>query len=523
MPRASEYLLDIDALNGDGHATTVRLGTCGYVTSPADSPADTVYLSALSDPGDFERHLFGEGKTIGSGSQAGAGSIAVANADAELDDWMSFTLDGRPFILRRIDSPQSTYASAEIVQTGVIETLDSSSGMVSFQLVVHDRNKALDRPIQTNRYAGTTTSGAAAVLTEGNADLKDQQKPLRFGKNLNVEPAPVNVYDRIFQVSDGAVTSISPFDGRVALISAGNFASAASLKTALTSSTGIKTGEYGTVLSAGLFGVRFSSNFPLTADVVEGSSNKPGSVARRILERFGLIAGTDFNAASFTALDTAAPFDVGASATDDETCGSVLGRVLASVGAWLAPDELGVFRVGRFLGPAATSVSTITEPEIITGSSTDTVEILGNPDTDGVPVWRVSVTWAPIGTVQDSSQVAACVDDATKSFVAIEKRQAVASNAAVPSLHPQAGELAVETLLTTQADALAVANTLLGLYGVQRRAVRLRMRREDVDFALGDTVKITLSRLGFENGVRMVAIGRRDIRALEQVELIFWG
>ncbi len=34
MPRASEYLLDIEALDADGEAVTVRLATCPYVHSP---------------------------------------------------------------------------------------------------------------------------------------------------------------------------------------------------------------------------------------------------------------------------------------------------------------------------------------------------------------------------------------------------------------------------------------------------------------------------------------------------------
>ncbi len=158
---------------------------------------------------------------------------------------------------------------------------------------------------------GPTTSGDDPDLTEGNADLEGQIKPRIFGSVLNIEPKPVNPFNRIFQASVGPVNSITPFDGRAPLVAAGNFASAGTLKTNLTTGTAIKTGQYGTVLGSGLIGVRNSSDMPLTCDVVEGASSKPGAVAKRILQTFGMIGGVDFDTASFDALDVAAPYDLG--------------------------------------------------------------------------------------------------------------------------------------------------------------------------------------------------------------------
>ncbi len=176
----------------------------------------------------------------------------------------------------------------------------------------------------------------------------------------------------------------------------------------------------------------------------------------------------------------------------------MLGKVLQSVGAWLTVDALGVFSVGRFMGPAGSPVATFVDGDLLSD-----IEILGNPDFDAVPVWRVIVTWGPIGLVQDSSQVKNCVDDPTKAFVAAETRSVTAQDDDVHAEHELAVELTVDTLLTTQADAQAVADHLLALYSVPRRAVRFTARREDAEgLKKGDTIRLELSRLLTSNDMR---------------------
>lgn len=519
MPRAAEYLLDIEALDADGDPVTVRLATCPYWTRNSDTPASVEYVEAIADPGDFEVNLFGENETMGT-SSTGTGKIVVVNTTKEFDVWMDYVLDGRPFTLRRIDDPGLPFSAAQIVQVGFIESLDTTNATDHFDLVIHDRMKELQRPLLTARYAGTTTSGDDPDLTEGNDDLKGQIKPRIFGSVFNIEPKPVNVYNRMFQVSVASVTSIVAYDGRVPLVSAGNFASAGTLKTNLTTGTAIKTAQYGTVLNAGLLGVRNSSDMPLTCDVVEGASSKPGAVCKRILVAYGMVAGVDFDGASFDALDVAAPYDVGIMVDDDSTCLDVLGRVLKSVGAWLTTDALGVFSVGRFMGPGTPVKTFGTDDDDVLGD----LEILGNPDFDAVPVWRVVLTWGLIGLVQDSSQVkAGCVDEATKAFVAVQSRTVTAADSSVLAEHELAAELSddrVQTLLTHQADAQAVADHLLALYSVPRRAVRWTIRREDLTFGW-DTIRLELSRL--LTGNDMVVIGMRERRKDQQVDLIVWG
>ncbi len=88
-------------------------------------------------------------------SRTGTGAIVVVNTSTDFDGWMDLILDGRPFTMRRIADPGLPFSAAQIIQVGVIESLDSTSAMEKFELVIHDRMKVLDRPLLTERYAGT--------------------------------------------------------------------------------------------------------------------------------------------------------------------------------------------------------------------------------------------------------------------------------------------------------------------------------------------------------------------------------
>lgn len=517
---SSVYLLDIEAVDADGDPLVIRIGTCGYVTSPMDVPANTTYLNAISDPGDFTVSIFGDGQTMGQ-AHAGYGNITVVNVDGFFDSWVEADgpkLDGRRYTLRRLDDASSSYSTAEIVATGVVDSLRTNSGLRSLEIAIFDRFKELDQPLQTTRYAGTTTSGAMAQA-EGNEDLKDQVKPLCFGTNINIPGVPANVYDPMYQFSDGPVTDIVFYDGRVPMTLGGSYATLGTLLTALTTDAGLKIAEWGKSLSLGIAAFRASSDYPVTADITEGSSSKPGAVSRRILERFGLVAGTDFEDGDFTGLDDAAPYDVGVYVDDDASCATCLASILDSVGGWCVPDALGVLHAGRFVGPE-TSVGDIGPYDLVG----DDISLVMNPDTNGIPVWRAVVNWGPIGLVQDGSQVAKCITDEAKAFVASEWRQVISEDQDIrDEVHPQAGELTVNARVVNQADAAEIADHLLALYGTTRHALRVSVQRSDSIFDLGQTVTITLPRLGFETGRDMVLIGKTDRRRDGVVDLTFWG
>ena len=515
--RASEYLIDIDAHDGTS-VVTLRVSTCGYVTSPTDTPANAIYIGCVSDPGTFEASLFGAGRTMGQ-SEVGYGDITLINADGALNAWIGYSFNGRRFVVRRIASQFSIYSTAEIVMTGTLQALDADDARTSLRLRIYDRRLVLDKPLQTVRYAGTTTSGGPTA--EGNVDLKDSVKPLVFGKAWNVPATKVNPFDLIYQVNDGPVSSIVAYDGGAPLDPAADYASIAALQGAA-----ITPGTFATCKTLGLFRLGWQPEFDVTADVTEGATlaeRYPAAIVARILAKMGLTPA-DYGSVSFAAMDVSAPMECGIYIDDERTALAVASDILGSVGGAMFPDEFGVFQVGRVIAPASPAIA-ITENNVLRGGDGGSVTIVTNPDTDGgVPAWRIVVQYRHVWRVQENSQLAGCVSEDMRTFVGTEWRDEVAENAAIKVRNLLSPEITIQTALSSQANAQSEASRHLALYGLDRFVIAIDVDREIAAEAhLGAVVNAILPVGMFEGGRPMLVIGRSDKRAEERATLTLWG
>jgi hypothetical protein len=518
MADASEYLLEITAHDGSG-VVTLRLSSSGYRTGPGDTPANTVYDRAIKDPGNFTRSLFEDGKTMGQ-SQTATGEIVLTNAEGRLDSWLtSYGFSGRAILIKRLSSEKAAFSSAETIFKGTIESVDSPNALEAIVLRLADRRLELQKPLQNNRYGGTTTSGAAVNVADGTADMKDQPKPLNYGKTFGVKPATANPFDLIYQVHDGAVAAIVVYDGGVPLTNAGNFATAALLKAAV-----LVPGKYATCLSLGLFRLGGSPFFQVTADVTEGATaaqRTAASCVDRMMTKMGLNGPSNMSGASFTALSTLAPQEVGIFVNDDTHAIDVMSAVLASVGGWIAPNNLGVFELGRLSAPAVTAAWTLR----LLDQAGASISLIKNPDSGKkLPFWRVILKYARVWEPLRTNGIGAYVSETRKSFLSAEWRESKSDQNSVLTKHLLAEELSIETLLTTQADADAEAARRLALYSVDRLLLTCDVSRTDaVPMTMGSTGTVTWPRYGFASGKNMVVIGRREDPARERVELTLWG
>ncbi|MCO5078934.1 MAG: hypothetical protein M9937_25030, partial [Chelatococcus sp.] len=237
------YLVEIDAHNGAA-LLTFRFATEAYITSPSDSPANTIYEPRIVDPGSFSANLYNAGQTGGSAS-IGFGDLILANADGGLDAWFDYGFDGRRIEIKQLASVASSFSSAVTVFKGTIETIDTTDAWKTLRVRIFDNRLTLDRPLQVNRYAGTTLG--AGNTAEGTEDLRDQPKPLVFGKVYGIRPYAANPFDGVFQVADNAVNDIDVFDGGSPLTQVGNYTSLAALIAAT-----VLPGRYATCFSLGL-------------------------------------------------------------------------------------------------------------------------------------------------------------------------------------------------------------------------------------------------------------------------------
>ncbi|MEO7220972.1 MAG: hypothetical protein ABIY37_00720, partial [Devosia sp.] len=356
-----EYLVEIDAYVTGTGVVTLRYSMTGYRTKPADTPANTLYDAVLIDPGSFERSLFGGKKTLGIG-QINFGSIDLANADGALDDLLGYGFDGRTVRILRVANLSAAYSTATVVLRATVQRLDSDAAMSRLRVRLYDRRLELDEPLQTNRYTGETTSGGiVGHLADGTANMKDQPKPLLYGKVFNVQPVTANPFDLIYQVHDGAVASIVPMDGRVPLTFAADYATVALLQAAT-----IAPGKYGTCLAAGLFRLGCATWFTLTANVTQGAAGADrtaSAIVQAILTTMGLTGGDNIDAASFAAFAALCTQELGIVMDGAQRASEGIGQVLASVGGYLVTAASGPFQVGR--GPTlGTPTWTLDENDI---------------------------------------------------------------------------------------------------------------------------------------------------------------
>lgn len=523
MPNASEWLLEVGTHDGVS-AKTLRFSCKGYVTGPSDTPANTVYDARIVSLGAYTRHLFGEGRTIGD-VEVELSDTVLANADGELDGLLNNGFSGQPFVLKRLLSSQSAFSTAATVLTGTLEGGDASGGMTTFTLRGYDRRRDADVSIQKNTYGGTVLGGGASA--DGSPDMKGQLKPLLFGRCFSVPAVIVNPYNLILQFNDGPVSSIALMDGGIPLINDGDV----STLSALASSSG-NGGHYKTCLALGLakpFGA-FNGNpgFIWTADVVEGSTSAlrcAGAVVQRMLAKIGL---TNINTASFTALNTLQPAEVGIYLDSDTSCLAAIRRVLDSIGGWIVPDSLGQFVVGRLDLPGA-PVATVVEPQILTSSSDETLQFTNNPDTDGhIPARRVTLNWRKNWHVHTTSDLGPCVNatSATRASILQQEVQTVVADSTAVATKYGAGapELVIDTLLT---DATAVQTELTrraAMYSASRVSTQIAVDIDDAALMIpGATIALQFSRYGFDSGKAMRIIGRSDDNQNEKAVLTVWG
>lgn len=525
------HLVTLQAHDGVS-VRTIYLATAPYTSFPGDTPANQFFSDRLEDAGLFARHMFAggdgvSGGTTGGRSEVGYGDLTIVNNkpygyDELLDDWVTWAFDGYPITIQKIADDRTPLTDAETIFTGTIEQIVSTDALNQFTLKIHDALADLDQPLLTNRYLGTTTSGGVTPGAEGNADIKDQIKPKVWGRCINVPCVSVNPYELIYQVSDGEVNSIAPYDGGVALTATSNYSTLAALRAAT-----LVAGQYATCNLLGLFRIGRKPDFQLTADVVEGATTASRTMAQimlRMMAHFGLTS-SDWTAATFTALDVLNSSECGIRVEGDETALSAISRVANYGGVWFAPNALGKFEVGRLDAPEeADAVATF-----------DLEDNLDNPpqrietgdDGKGIPAYSVTVLYDRVHVPMRSSEIAGNVTVERAGYLAQEYRSVTVEDTSILTKYPNAPKLTIETNLATSAAATTEATRQLNLRKVLREMYAFELPAESAeDVQLGSTVMLESEgeRMGLADGKPFIAVTRQDSRKdVPTISFEFWG
>lgn len=508
------FLVEIKAHDGVAERT-FYLGTDDYTSAPSDTPRNQYYASRISDPGNLERHLFSQGETRGRAT-VGAGDIKINSGDPGhgelIDDWLGYGWSGREIRIKALPRGARSLAAASTLFVGRLDRLTATRPLEEFSLQIADRLADLDKPLLTTLFVGTTLSTAATA--EGNADLKGQIKQRCYGSTKEVPLQPANPYDLIYLVSvAGDIQSITVYDGGVALAYDGSSASLAALRSAT-----IAPGHYRRF--AGYVRLGGTPTFTLTADVVEGAGaadRTAAQIARRMLVDFG-IPPNEIITGAFDALDDINAAPCGILVNDDRTALAACQQVLDSIGAWLAPGRDGSLAVGRHEAPQGSTTGLVFD---CTGQSIgDSLERV-----DGeIPVYRVTLQYARVNTVQAASVLAGSVSAERRAYLASEWRSVVAEDLSVKLKHLDAREIIITTFLTEEADAQAEADRQLALLKVERERYDITLPLSDAWAGdLGLSMTLVHPRLGFAGGKPFSIIGRVDDYQRETVRFNLWG
>lgn len=530
------FLVEIGAHDGVSEFT-LYTATDGYMSLPSDSPANQDYEPRLASAGSIERNMFSGGDGLSGGttrgeSTVGVGSISVINGTAysasnTIDEWRGYAL--RDITIKRVLTPKTALAQAETLFVGRCDAVVSTNILDAVEIMIRDRLDDLNKPLLIAKYAGTTTSSGLGI--EGESDLKDRIKQKIWGTKNNVTAVPVNVYDLLYQVSDGSVSSIAVYDGGLALTFTANYVDVSALVAA-----SLVPGQYATCLALGILRLGGSAFGDVTADVVEGATaadRSAGQIANRVLtwlqSNYPDIA-VSFSSGTVAALDTANDAECGIIVDGDETAISVIGRVLNSIGAWILPifGNASEYELGRFSAPSGSAVASFDIDENVGGN----VDLLGSGDDGkGIPAWKVVVKYDQLGIVQTGTALFGAVNQERRAYLGSEWRQEAVEDASILEQFPNAPTITVESVLTDSSAAYAEASRLLALHSERNEIIRMRLDYSDAEDCEIDSIvelRSRTGRLGLGSGIgdgRLYrVIGRTDyFDAGPTIELELWG
>ena len=510
-------IMDIVAHNGVAQ-TTLRFATQGYVTGPADTPANTYYDGRVKQPGNIQRNIFDNRTTFGA-SKVGYGEVVIVNNDGALDALVGYGFAGFPITIKRgVLARNASVPTWTTVFAGTMDSADFTWSEISIK--VRDRQQDLTKPIQQTRYGGTNAlpNGLDGVAT----DLRGKGKPILFGRVLNISPPLVNTSRFEYQISDGLIQSVDGvYSNGVALTAGAAYTSQADME-----ANAPAAGQYRYWLSAGGSYIRLAaaSSGTLTVDATQGANvaaRTPAQLMSQAMQKGGILSA-DISAADVAALDAVAPYECGywVDSSDDTTGGQVLDALANSAGAWWGVDRFGKFRMGQVSAPTSgASIGTLQAVDIITidrGRAADAGA--------GVPAWQVQLQYQRVFTVQNN--LAGTAGVAYTSDRGQEFRTVLANDATVKAQWPISVEVVLQTHLMNLADANTEAARRFGLYKVRRDTLLIRCRLDDALAAaidLGKVVTVQVARYGMGGGKPFLITGIRTDLRNNIFDLTLWG
>jgi len=433
--------------------TTIYMSTRGYVTSPAETPASTIYKPVIIGGVSYNESL---------DSSISYGDIEVSNANGELDDWLTMIWDNSPINIYIGDSswPRANFIK---VLSGIIGTIVSRD-RETLNLTLRDKMELLQSPVTESVLGGTT-------------DNADELIPLCFGECFNVTPLLTNPATLEYQVHNGRIERIIEVRDNGAPV------------------------EFVGNLTTGKFTLTRSPSGQITCSVQGDApagvySNKITPVIKRLVKDFGSVdtrlTDSDLDLVSLTAFDSANQQSIGLYMTTTTAVSDAISQLAGSIGAGVVFGRNGTLKLvkldlasgGESIGPnqrIGQSLMISDRPKVRAG---------------------VDVGYCRNWTVQEDIQTGILPEH--KQIFAKEYRSSVIKDLVVATLY-KIGALPEQepTLLIATIDANGEATRRNNLWKVQRTVLNYSGVPSLLETQPGDYQTITASRFGLTGGANV--------------------
>ncbi|KTG26217.1 hypothetical protein AWR38_17750 [Idiomarina sp. WRN-38] len=475
------WTLTIEALNASDEPETLRFSLGRY-----DAPDNAFYDPRMLQPGLYQAGLYA-GHLLQQG-RSGHGETTLENSDGALNYLADYAVDGRAMQLR---------FNGQLQVVGTVSRLAFRENEVG--VILRDPLEPLRSPHPMDVYAGDNVLPDGLEGTEN--DIAGEPKPQAWGRVRNAQPVLVNTSRLIYQVSSLADCNVTAvYDRGVALVDGGAYTDLTQLQSAAPAA-----GQYRHY--QGYFRLGASPAGTVTVDA-EQATPTLGTVAAALAAERGYTLHAD----DVTALDAFGPVSVYLSSETDTL--TLLDELAESIGGYLTSPSEGELRMGEWRAPEPNDNAIYPySMSNITRSSTGAGE-------NGLPVWRVTVEYDPNDTVQED--LAGSVPDERRARVAQPYRRVRATAQAVRDRHPLAGEITIQSRLTSRVIAQQVADRVLALLSVRRDTVEIEAR-ETLTPTVGGNVTPTTPRLGYGDGRPMRVTGYRLNAENQELTLQLWG
>ena len=438
-----------------GVETTLYISTKGYTTSPADTPANTVYLPAISGGVALTEEI-----TIDGSAAISYGDIEVYNVYGERDAWLDYVWSSRSIKIYSgfLESARSTFS---LVFDGVVEDIAASS-RDRLNIKIRDKLQRLNSPVSDTKLGGTT-SNADSVL------------PIVLGEVCNITPLLTNPATLEYQVHDGAIEAIIEVrDNGVPIV---------------TFTPSLTTGKF--ILTAAPAGVITCS--------IQGSkpvvySDTVGALVQLLATSYGKSATrfitSDLDVAALATFESAHTMAVGIYLQNRENVISVMQSLAASIGAVVTITRAGKLSLLQIALPA-TATTTITNIDMVEASLNIVLR---------VPVRSaVKIGYCKNWTVQSNLQSG--IPESNKVLLSNEFLSVTQSNSTVATAYKLDAEpIQRDTFLIETAAATAEAARDVALYSTPRTIYGFEGTSRLMSLVLGQAVTITHARFGLSAG-----------------------